>query len=150
MAAPPPALATPPGAEPGRFDDPQQQQRQQLSPEEVKVLQECQSESFWRRSLPLSGLLGAAAHLAVQRGVLRPSPSYGAKPKVVLGIIVGYFAGKFSYATACSEKFLSQVRPAPPPPRPQWFRSLRNHQIGPFSWVHILKEQYFFFGCRYG
>ena len=61
------------------------------------------------RSLPLSGLLAAGAHLGVQRGLLRPSPSYGARPKVVLGVLVGYFAGKFSYADACADKFLVQV-----------------------------------------
>ena len=64
------------------------------------------------RSLPLSGLLAASAHLAVGRGILRPSPTYGARPKVVLGLIVGYFAGKFSYAGACAEKFINQVTSA--------------------------------------
>merc|ERR1711874_56290 len=31
------------------------------------------------------------------------------RPKVILGVIVGYFVGKFSYADACADKFLVQA-----------------------------------------
>merc|ERR1719510_2585306 len=61
------------------------------------------------RSLPLSGLLAAGTHFAVQQGIMRPNPNYGARPKVILGVIVGYFVGKFSYADACADKFLVQA-----------------------------------------
>ena len=30
-------------------------------------------------------------------------------PQVILATIVGYFAGKFSYATTCADKLLYQV-----------------------------------------
>ena len=75
--------------------------------------------------MPLSGLLAAGTHFAVQQGIMRPNPNYGARPKVyklndiihgvlkmfqvILGVIVGYFVGKFSYADACADKFLVQV-----------------------------------------
>jgi len=53
--------------------------------------------------------LAAGTHFAVQQGIMRPNPNYGARPKVILGVIVGYFLGKFSYADACADKFLVQV-----------------------------------------
>jgi len=113
MIAPPPATSAPSPAEEGRFEAPQaphpSQAASPISDEERAVIQECQSESFWYRSLPISGVLAASAHLAVQRGVLRPSASYGSGPKVILASIVGYFAGKFSYATTCADKLLYQA-----------------------------------------
>jgi len=113
MIAPPPAAAAPPLVEEGRFEATQaphpSQAASPISEEERVVIQECQSESFWYRSLPLSGVLSASTHLAVQRGLLRPSASYGSGPKVILATIVGYFAGKFSYATTCADKLLYQA-----------------------------------------
>ena len=34
--------------------------------------------------------------------------------QVILASIVGYFAGKFSYATTCADKLLYQVNRSPP------------------------------------
>lgn len=34
------------------------------------------------------------------------SPKYGPIPKVALGVVVGYFAGKFSYQGKCAEKIM--------------------------------------------
>jgi len=90
----------PPGAPPPQMN---------LSLEEQKVLQSCQSESFWYRSIPVSALLASAAHFGVLRGYLKPHPSWGARPKVVLGSILGYFLGKFSYVDVCADKFLAEA-----------------------------------------
>jgi len=117
IAPPPPPAASAPGTGDGRFDAPQavhpaqvpRHAQNPLGEVEMGVLRECQSESFWYRSLPLSGLLAAGTHFAVQQGIMRPNPNYGARPKVILGVIVGYFLGKFSYADACADKFLVQA-----------------------------------------
>lgn len=82
---------------------------QSLSQEEQSVVRACQSESFWYRSLPLSALLSSFAHFGVQRGYLKPHPSWGARPKIIVGSIVGYFLGKFSYVDVCAEKFLIEA-----------------------------------------
>ena len=37
---------------------------------------------------------------------LQGSPKYGPIPKVALGVVLGYFAGKFSYQTKCAEKIM--------------------------------------------
>lgn len=39
-------------------------------------------------------------------GYLKKNATYGAVPKVVLGVIVGFIAGKISYQTQCEEKIL--------------------------------------------
>lgn len=105
--SPPPHTAppgAPPGPPPGAPPTPQS-----LTPEEQKVIQSCQSESFWYRSIPLSALLASGAHFGVIRGYLKPHPSWGARPKVILGSIVGYFLGKFSYVDVCADKFLAEA-----------------------------------------
>ena len=45
-----------------------------LSPEEERVMQSCQSESFWYRSVPMSGFLAMLAGLGVQNGYLASNP----------------------------------------------------------------------------
>jgi len=87
----------------------QQQPKLTLSPEEKAVMKECTDESFWYRSLPLSVALMGTAHLLVERGILKPSLRYGSKPKVAIASFLGYFFGKFSYAEACANKFLSKA-----------------------------------------
>ena len=99
-------------------NDPQQQWMQQqqmqagppkLTPEEQRVMAACQSESFWYRSIPMSGFLSLLAHLGVTNGTLKPHYKWGAKPKVALGATLGYFLGKFSYVNACGDKFLVEA-----------------------------------------
>lgn len=43
---------------------------------------------------------------AVFLGYLRPNVRYGATPKVVVSVIIGYFLGKLSYQRKCAEKFM--------------------------------------------
>lgn len=49
----------------------------QFSADELRVLRKCNSESFWQRSLPIGVGLGVGTFLAVQRGILAPSPRFG-------------------------------------------------------------------------
>ncbi|XP_053961974.1 OCIA domain-containing protein 1 [Anastrepha ludens] len=78
----------------------------QFTAEELKALRECNSESFFQRSLPLGTALGVGAYLAVKNGFLQPNFKYGAVPKVMVGVIIGYFVGKFSYQQKCAEKLM--------------------------------------------
>ncbi|XP_013109832.1 OCIA domain-containing protein 1-like [Stomoxys calcitrans] len=75
--------------------------------DELRVLHECKTESFYQRSLPLSTTFGLAAYLGVKRGVLTPNAKYGAVPKVILAAMLGYFVGKWSYRQKCAEKLMA-------------------------------------------
>ena len=101
-----PQLADPMGLAGG---DGRGQGRGQLSPEEKRVMDSCNSEAFYYRSLPFSAFLGTLAHLGVQRGYLRPSLNYGSGPKVILSGMIGYFLGKASYVNVCADKFLVEA-----------------------------------------
>jgi len=78
----------------------------QFSAEEVKALRECNTESFFQRSLPFGTGLGLLAYFGVKNGYLQGHVKYGAVPKVVMGVILGYFVGKFSYQQKCAEKIM--------------------------------------------
>lgn len=39
-------------------------------------------------------------------GYLKPSVRYGATPKIVVSVILGYFIGKMSYQRKCAEKLM--------------------------------------------
>ncbi len=81
----------------------------QMSPEEQRILRECNRESFFHRAMPLSILGGLGVFAAGKQGLLRPSPNYGMGPKIAIGSILGYFVGKFSYVNECADKFLTQA-----------------------------------------
>ncbi|XP_034476964.1 OCIA domain-containing protein 1 [Drosophila innubila] len=74
--------------------------------DELKALRECNQESFVQRSLPFGTGLGLLAYFGVKNGYLRGSGKYGAVPKVVMGVVLGYFVGKFSYQQKCAEKIM--------------------------------------------
>ncbi|XP_020797942.1 OCIA domain-containing protein 1 [Drosophila serrata] len=78
----------------------------QFTAEEVKALRECNTESFFQRSLPFGTGLGLLAYFGVKNGYLQGNGKYGAVPKVVMGVILGYFVGKFSYQQKCAEKIM--------------------------------------------
>ncbi|XP_026760503.2 OCIA domain-containing protein 1-like [Galleria mellonella] len=78
-----------------------------FSQDELRVLAECNRESFIQRSLPLGIGLGFGTYTAVQAGHLKPNARFGAVPKVSLAVIVGYFLGKLSYQQACAEKLMA-------------------------------------------
>uniref|UniRef100_A0A8C1GXF4 OCIA domain-containing protein 1 n=1 Tax=Cyprinus carpio TaxID=7962 RepID=A0A8C1GXF4_CYPCA len=73
--------------------------------EERRVFRECNSESFWYRSLPFSAIAIAATQVMVLRGILTPSPRFGSLPKVAFAGMLGYISGKMSYMRVCEEKF---------------------------------------------
>uniref|UniRef100_A0A2H1VFX2 SFRICE_001128 n=1 Tax=Spodoptera frugiperda TaxID=7108 RepID=A0A2H1VFX2_SPOFR len=78
-----------------------------FTPDELRVLGECNKESFFQRSLPLGTTFGLAAYYAAQKGYLKPNPRFGPFPKVTLAVVVGYFIGKMSYQQACAEKLMA-------------------------------------------
>lgn len=78
----------------------------QFSSEELRVLKECNSESFFKRSLPMGTAFGVSVYMAVKNGMLKGNPKYGAIPKVIAAVTVGYFMGKFSYQQPCAEKIM--------------------------------------------
>lgn len=42
----------------------------------------------------------------MKNGYIQGNGKYGAVPKVVMGVILGYFVGKFSYQQKCAEKIM--------------------------------------------
>ncbi|XP_046391297.1 OCIA domain-containing protein 1 [Ischnura elegans] len=77
-----------------------------FSEDELRVLRECNRESFYLRSLPLSCLFGLGAFYGVNAGFLKRSPRWGPTPKVAIGVVIGYFMGKVSYQEKCAEKIM--------------------------------------------
>ncbi|CAH1104245.1 unnamed protein product [Psylliodes chrysocephalus] len=86
--------------------DPNNRKKVQFSQDELRVLKECNKESFYQRCLPLSALLAGSSYYAVKAGFLKGNPKFGATPKVIVSVIVGYFVGKFSYQSKCAEKLM--------------------------------------------
>ncbi|KAL7841096.1 hypothetical protein SRHO_G00247870 [Serrasalmus rhombeus] len=73
--------------------------------EERRVFKECNQESFWYRSVPISVSSMALTQFLISRGALTASPRFGSVPKVLFAGACGYFAGKLSYMKTCQEKF---------------------------------------------
>lgn len=78
-----------------------------LTEEEKRVFKECNKESFWYRSVPISMSSMALAQFLISRGILTSSTRFGSVPKVLFAGACGYFAGKLSYMKVCQEKFKS-------------------------------------------
>ncbi|KAJ8982385.1 hypothetical protein NQ317_009640 [Molorchus minor] len=70
--------------------------------EELQVIRECNR----KRCLPLSAVLGGSTYYAVKTGVLTPNARFGAVPKVVAAVIVGYFLASFPYQSKCAAKLM--------------------------------------------
>lgn len=78
----------------------------QFSQEEMRVLTECNRESFYQRSLPFAAILSTMTYFGVKRGALKASPRFGAVPKILASTACGYFLGKLSYQRQCAEKLM--------------------------------------------
>jgi len=78
----------------------------QFTKEELAVLKQCNTESFFQRSMPIATFFGVGTWAAVQRGFLSGSAKFGAGPKVFAAVTVGYFIGKLSYQQKCAEKIM--------------------------------------------
>nr|ADD24326.1 OCIA domain-containing protein 1 [Lepeophtheirus salmonis] len=82
----------------------------QLSDEEQTVLRACQKESTMYRAFPLSALAGVTTYFSINNfGLMKPHHTYGASPKVVLAVALGYIVGKISYYGTCQDKILSDT-----------------------------------------
>lgn len=77
-----------------------------FSPEEMRVLNECNKESFFKRCLPLSSLLGFGTYYGVRVGYFKGHPKFGSIPKVSAAVFIGYFIGKISYQWKCAQKLM--------------------------------------------
>jgi len=85
---------------------PRMQQPYKFTAEELRVIRECNRESFYQRCLPIGTILGFSTYYAVKTGYLQPNPRFGAVPKIMVSVVVGYFLGKFSYQSKCAEKLM--------------------------------------------
>jgi hypothetical protein len=79
----------------------------QFSAEEMEVLKQCEIESLVQRSIPIGTALGVAAYVGVQKGILAPSPKFGASPKMLGAAFLGFIIGKLSYQAKCAEKLMA-------------------------------------------
>ncbi|XP_018803387.1 PREDICTED: OCIA domain-containing protein 1-like isoform X2 [Bactrocera latifrons] len=61
----------------------------QFSADEIRVLRECNSESFFQRSLPLGTALGVGAYLAVKNGFVQRVTFRIAIPESIVKIGTG-------------------------------------------------------------
>ncbi|XP_062864713.1 OCIA domain-containing protein 1-like [Trichomycterus rosablanca] len=95
--------------------------------EEKRVFKECDHESFWYRSVPISASSMALTQLLISRGFLTSSTRFGSLPKVFFAGVCGYFAGKVSYMRTCQEKFLRLENS----PLAEALRQRRQHQHPP-------------------
>ncbi|XP_037075627.1 OCIA domain-containing protein 1-like isoform X2 [Pollicipes pollicipes] len=98
--SPPPGMA-------GREQRGGPPQSPRLTQEEARVLRECNQESFYRRSVPVSCLMMAGTLYMIRSGRWRPSKTLGPAPKVAAAGVVGYFIGKISYLEVCKEKLMA-------------------------------------------
>lgn len=73
--------------------------------EERRVFRECNRESFWYSSLPISVISMAVTQLLISRGALGASGRFGSLPKLAFAGFCGYVGGKMSYMKKCIEKF---------------------------------------------
>ncbi|XP_023026612.2 OCIA domain-containing protein asrij [Leptinotarsa decemlineata] len=89
------------------FQDPQASQKiYKFTAEELKVIKECNRDSFYQRCLPLSAVLAGSAYYGVKTGFLKANQRFGAVPKVIASVFAGYFIGKFSYQSKCAERLM--------------------------------------------
>ncbi|XP_040074179.1 OCIA domain-containing protein 1 [Ixodes scapularis] len=83
-----------------------QGQRYAFTPEELRVLKECNRESFYYRSLPFATAAMVAVHYGAKAGYLTAHPRFGTTLKVVGAGFAGWLIGKFSYQSTCEQKLM--------------------------------------------
>ncbi|XP_061439285.1 OCIA domain-containing protein 1 [Rhineura floridana] len=76
-----------------------------LTEEEKNIFRECNSESFWYRSLPFSAISMFITQMLVKKGTITTHTRFGSLPKVAFAGLCGFIAGKISYLRICQEKF---------------------------------------------
>ncbi|ROI15984.1 OCIA domain-containing protein 1 [Anabarilius grahami] len=96
--------------------------------EERRVFRECNQESFWYRSLPISAISMAFTQFLISRGALMASGRFGSLPKVAFAGVCGFLGGKMSYMKTCQEKFKSLENS----PLGEALRQRQHHQTPKF------------------
>ncbi|CAG9782186.1 unnamed protein product [Diatraea saccharalis] len=76
----------------------------EFTQDEIRALEECDKESFYRRCLPFSTLLGTATYAAVKNGYLKRNPNFGVVPKVLTAALVGHVLGRVAYSPYCDQR----------------------------------------------
>uniref|UniRef100_A0A0N7ZDL5 OCIA domain-containing protein n=2 Tax=Scylla olivacea TaxID=85551 RepID=A0A0N7ZDL5_SCYOL len=90
----------------GRHGGQDDQFKPVFTQEELRVLRECNRESFYFRSVPLAAAFSTATAMALRKGILSASSRFGYTPKIIGAVAAGYFIGKLSYQNACAEKIM--------------------------------------------
>jgi len=81
----------------------------ELTQEEKRILDECRSDSFWYRALPLGLAFGSLTQAGIQAGKIAAAGRMGTVVRVFAAGTLGYVIGKGSYAGTCKQKFLEQA-----------------------------------------
>ncbi|XP_013776987.1 OCIA domain-containing protein 1-like [Limulus polyphemus] len=82
------------------------QQKYRFTPEELRVLRECNRESFYYRCLPLAASAMLLVQYGVKKGFLQSSPKWGSTLKLIGAGFTGWVVGKISYQSHCEEKLM--------------------------------------------
>ncbi|XP_050315860.1 OCIA domain-containing protein 1 [Anthonomus grandis grandis] len=102
-----------PGDEPERrtpFPGPNAPRRPEpyrFSSDEIRVLRECQRESFYNRSLPLATIFTGLTYFGMRQGAVAKASPMGVFTRLSFAALMGYYIGKFSYHRICAEKFMA-------------------------------------------
>ncbi|XP_075990552.1 OCIA domain-containing protein 1-like [Anticarsia gemmatalis] len=76
----------------------------EFTQEEMKALEECDKESFYQRCLPFSTIFATVTYAAIRYGTLKKNIHFGAVPKLMFAVFLGYVCGRISYLSHCDEK----------------------------------------------
>jgi len=92
---------------PPLFDDQSVMSNYNLTPEETRVLSQCERDSFIYRSLPMMFISGCGVQWAIKNGRLKPNPVMGAVPKMIGAMALSYILGRVSYINNCAERLMN-------------------------------------------
>ncbi|XP_049884500.1 OCIA domain-containing protein 1-like [Pectinophora gossypiella] len=76
----------------------------EFTQDEIKVLEECDKESFYRRCVPFSTLFATITYAAIKYGFLNRNPHFGVVPKVIMAAFLGHVYGRLTYLSTCDAK----------------------------------------------
>jgi hypothetical protein len=99
----------------------------QLTPDEIRILEECDRESLIYRSLPLGILSFTATQYAMTRNIISTKAKW---LKLGASLFAGYMIGKVSYTFACRKKILTQI---PDSSLAQLIHGVESRQISPVN-----------------
>jgi len=77
----------------------------ELTPEEIRILRECNKEGITKRAIPLAIASAVCGMVAGNSGPLNHK-KFGAKPAALAFGIIGYFVGRLSYSKVCLQRVL--------------------------------------------